>query len=146
MLTRAPLALLLAIAGPAIAASTVAGAADLTVAVTGLPQESGALIVCLWAQPSGFPDCSKGESTVKSTTAREGATVRFAGIPDGTYAVSVLHDVNGDGKLGTNLIGIPNEPVGFSNNVRLRFGPPKFDAAAIDVAGDETITVAVRKP
>ena len=72
--------------------------------------------------------------------------VRFAGIPAGTYAVSVLHDVNGDGKLGTNLLGIPNEPVGFSNNVRLRFGPPRFQAAAFAVDGDEAITVTVSKP
>lgn len=126
------------------AAPAVASAAELTVAVTGLPQETGAIIICLWAQPSGFPDCSKGESTVKSTTAREGATVRFAGLAAGTYAVSVLHDANGDGKLGTNVLGIPNEPIGFSNNVRVRFGPPKFTAAAFEVAGDDTITIQVK--
>jgi uncharacterized protein (DUF2141 family) len=139
MFRSAAIATLLAFTLPA-----AARAADLTVAVTGLPQETGSLVVCLWSQPEGFPDCSKGRSVVKSTTARQGATVRFDGLKDGTYAVSVLHDVNGDGKLGTNMLGIPNEPVGFSNNARIRFGPPKFSAAAFPLAGHGEITVRVR--
>ena len=33
-----------------------------------------------------------------------------------SYAISTYHDVNGNGKLDTNLMSIPTEPFGFSNN------------------------------
>jgi len=48
-----------------------------------------------------------------------------------SFAISVIHDVNGNGKLDTNLFRIPKEPYGFTNNAGTTFGPPKFEAAAI---------------
>ena len=47
-----------------------------------------------------------------------------------SFAISVIHDMNGNGKLDTNLFRIPKEPYGFSNNAGATFGPPKFEAAA----------------
>jgi len=32
------------------------------------------------------------------------------------YAISIYHDVNSNGKLDTNIMRIPTEPYGFSNN------------------------------
>jgi uncharacterized protein (DUF2141 family) len=45
----------------------------------------------------------------------------------GSYAIRVFHDQNSNGKLDTNLIGIPKERFGFSNNVMGQFGPPAFE-------------------
>ncbi len=45
----------------------------------------------------------------------------------GRYMVSFYHDVNGNGRLDRTAIGIPREPVAFSNNARPRFGPPRFE-------------------
>ena len=42
------------------------------------------------------------------------------------YAVSVFYDVNNNSELDTGFLGIPKEKVGFSNNAKGRFGPPKF--------------------
>jgi uncharacterized protein (DUF2141 family) len=56
-------------------------------------------------------------------------------------ALSVFHDANNDGKLGANPAGVPIEPYGFSRDARGRFGPPEFDAAAIDVQGDQRVTI-----
>jgi uncharacterized protein (DUF2141 family) len=61
--------------------------------------------------------------------------VRFAGIAPGTYAVSVFHDENANGKLDTNFMGIPREGVRASNNAKGHLGPPKFNAAAFRFAG-----------
>jgi len=36
-------------------------------------------------------------------------------IADGEYVVSIFQDLNDNGKLDTNLLGIPKEPVGISN-------------------------------
>jgi uncharacterized protein (DUF2141 family) len=55
--------------------------------------------------------------------------VIFEGIPQGTYAVSVFHDENMNGKLDKNFVGAPKEGYGASNNPKKRMGPPKFDEA-----------------
>ena len=50
-------------------------------------------------------------------------------VPKGIYAVSVHHDENKNGKLDTNVIGIPIEGIGASRNPSMTFGPPEFDEA-----------------
>lgn len=63
-------------------------------------------------------------------------------LPPATYAVSVYEDLNSNHKLDHNLIGIPREPVGASNNPSARFGPPHFDECSfhlLDTA--QTITI-----
>jgi uncharacterized protein (DUF2141 family) len=47
----------------------------------------------------------------------------------GQYAIAVYHDKNKNGKLDTNLLGIPTENYGFSNNARGKFGPASWDQA-----------------
>ena len=36
-------------------------------------------------------------------------------LAPGEYALCVYHDINSNGELDTNLVGIPKEPFGFSN-------------------------------
>jgi len=54
-------------------------------------------------------------------------------LPAGEYALSIFQDVNDDGKLERNFIGLPKEPAGLSNNLRPKFGPPKYKDAAFPV-------------
>ena len=78
--------------------------------------------------------------TVAAGRARD---LRFDDMPTGGYAVALVHDENGNGKLDTRF-GIPIEGVGFSNNPKLFFGPPSFNAARIAVnerPTDETVRI-----
>src|SRR5450755_1266464 len=63
------------------------------------------------------------------------AVCEFPRLNAGAYAISVFHDENSNGRLDTNLMGIPREGVGASNNAKGHFGPPKFDAAAFRFSG-----------
>ena len=47
----------------------------------------------------------------------------------GEYGISVFHDVDGNNELNTNWIGIPNEPVGMSNDAKGKMGPAKYKDA-----------------
>lgn len=71
----------------------------------------------------------------------DGAVVRFL-LPEGTYAFQVYHDLDDNGEMKTNFIGIPKEPTGVSNNAKGRFGPPKFKNAAVEI-GSETAEVTL---
>ena len=50
-------------------------------------------------------------------------------LPYGTYAILVHHDINGNGMMEKNWLGIPKEPTGVSNGTPAGFGPPRFDDA-----------------
>lgn len=66
------------------------------------------------------------------------AVATFTDIPDGTYAISVFHDKNKDGKLNT-FLGIPTENYGASNNAPSNFGPPKWKDAKFEVRNGELV-------
>ena len=70
-------------------------------------------------------------------------TFRFEGLKAGRYAVAMYHDVDGDESLDTNMLGIPREPYGFSNNAVGRFGPPSFDDAAVVVPDEGQVETRV---
>ncbi|MEO6039142.1 MAG: DUF2141 domain-containing protein [Saprospiraceae bacterium] len=55
--------------------------------------------------------------------------ITLAGLPAGHYAISCFHDVNGNGELDKNFLGIPTEPYGFSNNARPKFRAPNWEEA-----------------
>ena len=62
----------------------------------------------------------------------------------GTYAVSVYEDLNGNHKLDHNFLGIPQEPVGASNNPKTRIGPPRFDECSFHIGTTSTnITITL---
>lgn len=61
--------------------------------------------------------------------------VTFDNIPEGTYAISVFHDEDSNGKLAT-FLGIPTESTGSSNNAPANFGPPKWGDAKFQVKGN----------
>lgn len=53
----------------------------------------------------------------------------FNDIPDGDYSISIYHDVNANGILDKNFMGIPNEPYGISMDGKQMFGPPSYNDA-----------------
>ena len=48
------------------------------------------------------------------------------GLAPGQYGAMIFQDLNKDGKMNFNLVGMPLEPYGFSNNSRGLFGPPRL--------------------
>ena len=57
-------------------------------------------------------------------------------LPFGNYAIAVYHDKNTNGKLDTNVLGIPKERYGFSNNARGRFGPASWNDSFFSFTAD----------
>src|SRR4051812_16573780 len=59
-------------------------------------------------------------------------TVKFADLPEGNYAVAVIHDVNDNHKLDTGFMGIPTERWGSSNNPKV-WRKPYFSEVKVGV-------------
>ena len=110
------------------------------VAIDGLHNDRGQVLCALFSSAADFPKKpDRAVARAHSTIVSRHAKCEFQGIPPGTYAVSVFHDENSNGKLDTNFMGIPREGVGASNNAKGRFGPPKFSAAAFQYLGGSVI-------
>jgi len=116
--------------GGAAAAGPGEGGGKLVVTVSGLRSERGFVQLCVTRNAKAFPDCSDDQGSRKLTApASEAARgIVIEGLAEGDYAISLIHDENGNRKLDT-MLGIPREGVGFSRNPPIRFGAPGFVAA-----------------
>jgi len=113
-------------------------AATLEVAITGLASDDGDVHVALYDRPEAFPksDGMRVETQVAIRDRR--ATVTFADLQPGSYAIAVYHDANGNHDFDQGFLGIPLEDYGFSAGARAFFGPPSFTEAAFKVSAPLT--------
>lgn len=104
------------------------------------------LFVAVHSNADEFPmSCDKA---IKWTVIATGDQTELSikDIAAGDYAVSVFADVNDNGKLDTNFIGMPKEPVAVSRDAKGKFGPPKFADAAFKVGeGVDTQTITFKR-
>jgi len=128
------------LAAAALLAASPAFATELTFEITGIESAEGHVLVALYDETQFL------KKPIKAFRLKPDKTLAgtFGDVPPGTYAVSVVHDENGNGRLDFNAVGFPIERYGFSNNPFL-MGPPKFDDARIEVNGtSKAVPIAVR--
>lgn len=123
-------------AGAALLGGASAPGEDVSVMVTGLRNGKGQVFACLTADPRAFPDCKSDPAARQLIVPAAGdeTVLDFGAVAPGTYAISLFHDENGNGKLDTVLM-MPKEGFGFSRDAKVRFGPPRFAAASFTVGG-----------
>ncbi len=132
-----PLATLLFLALSALPAT----AGELRVRVLGLASEAGTVQVALYNSAESYK-VSKALAGQFAPARKAGVSAVFSDLPPGNYALAVFHDLNGNDELDSNLMGIPNEPYGFSRNARGRFGPPTFEDMSV-VVGEASSSIEI---
>ncbi len=101
--------------------------------LTGLRSTKGQVMACITAVPAAFPNCDKDKNAVHVKVKADAAARFTIHAPGpGNYAVAVVHDENGNGKMDMRLF-LPREGFGFSRNPKLGMGPPKFAASSFAV-------------
>jgi uncharacterized protein (DUF2141 family) len=120
------------------------GSASLNITVRGIKSSKGVIRLAICPRNAGFPDCKGREVRSASLPIQNGeATIRFTDLPAATYAISVFHDGNANGKLDT-FLGIPKEGYGFSRNPPFRPRAPRFAEVELLVSGAMTETIMLR--
>jgi uncharacterized protein (DUF2141 family) len=131
--------------GAWLAASTLsmaAVAAPVEIAVTGVTEARGHVRVELCTKntflTSSCPYQGEAPATVGATV------VKIAEVPPGEYAAQVFHDETDQGVVHQNLLGIPREKIGFSNDAPVHLRGPRFREAAFSVGSElQRITLKV---
>jgi len=112
---------------------------NVTVTVAEADNNAGKMFIALYNSETGF--LNKRYKGTVSKIENKTCTVAFKAIPEGTYAVSIFHDENDNGKMDTNFFGIPSEDYGCSNNATGLMGPPKWEDAKFELKSDKKITI-----
>ena len=136
---------LLVLCAPA-KAGFVQAEVTLHVTVVDFDNASGAAGVAVWSAARGFPeDIEHAVATTYAGIEDGTAVAQFSHLAPGTYAVTVYHDENNNGRFDKNWIGMPTEAWGVSNNVHPRLRAPRFDEARLDLkSGEHSIEIRVR--
>lgn len=106
---------------------------NIHVRIQNIENEQGVLRIGLFKESDKFLEEASWSKDIP-VNGRNIVEVDFENIPYDTYAISIYQDLDENGKLDANFIGIPKEPVGFSNDHRPKMGPPKFNGAKFDLA------------
>ena len=149
---------ILTLAPFAVCAALSAQAADIEIEVRGIKVRTGQVHAALFANADDFSldlafhgmvtdegKISVGIFTKDNRLPRPPAEfvsapanaktihLHMGDVAPGTYALALYQDVNNDGKLETNLNGVPLEPWGMSNNPRVSGRGPTWSDAQFEL-------------
>jgi len=123
--------------------ASTASLAQLEITIKNIQNDKGNVRVGIFKDKETFLKNAAYGKVVKAR--KNELKVIFDDLPSGTYAVSVIHDENENGKLDSNMIGIPKEGFGFANDAMGTFGPPGFEKASITVETQKvSITITMK--
>ncbi len=104
---------------------------DITIHLTGLKLQESNVYIAMFESVTGFPHELDSAETTKLPATNTQMKLTVPQLTGLSRAIAVFQDLDGNGQLSKNALGIPTEPYGFSNNVRGVLGPPTFQEAVI---------------
>ena len=116
---------------------------SITVKVVHLRNSTGIVQFSLYNTKESIPDehFEKYYLQSKSKIVNQTATITFSNLPEGDYAINILHDENEDGTVDKGMI-LPIEGLGFSNFDALNlFNRPSYKRAQFELHTDTIITI-----
>ncbi|HAQ17919.1 MAG TPA: hypothetical protein DCR40_01645 [Prolixibacteraceae bacterium] len=118
---------------------------SLTIDVSELRNSKGTVLFALYNRDDAFPDehYKKYFKKLTGVIVNGASSVTFENLPEGKYAVNILHDENNDGKIKKGII-LPKEGIGFSNFQSISFSNrPSFTKASFNLQSDKKIKVNI---
>jgi uncharacterized protein (DUF2141 family) len=103
----------------------------LEVRITNVSEVKGCVRMAVFASASDFEEEKNAvyeEVVPLSSTATIYRRLPLSG--SSSYGIALYHDVNNNGKLDRNGLGIPKEPYAFSNNPAAKWQAPTFSEIA----------------
>jgi uncharacterized protein (DUF2141 family) len=112
---------------------------ELTLNITGFENDDGTVKIALSNSKEDYTKKGKAYRAESAPIQNKSAQWKFEDLPFGTYAIKIFHDVNNNGELDTNFLGIPSENYGFSNNATGSFGPASWEDALFNFDKDSMV-------
>ena len=113
---------------------------QLTLKVTNISESKGHIRVAIFNSEADFLQKPVAAFAVEAT--KDEVVIPCSGLPQGTYAITLFHDLNDNGYMDTGSMGIPTEDYGFSNNAKPVMGPPSFEKCSFTL--EEELTMEIK--
>ena len=112
------------------------------VSMSGFDNNDGTAMIALYDSEDNYLE--KRLLGALSPIENQEASATFSDVPDGIYAISVVHDEDNNGKLNMVMGFYPSEETGASNNAPANFGPPKWEVAKFEVKNGQHLTQNIK--
>lgn len=116
----------------------------LSIHISGISKIKGSLFIAIFRPTDDFPVFGKQFKGIIKEVEGKSQNYTFDDLPEGEYALAIYQDENRNKILDKNLLGIPTEIYGFSNNARRTFSAPSFQEAKFKLNKDLQQTVFLK--
>lgn len=116
----------------------------LSIHISGISKIKGSLFIAIFRPTDDFPVFGKQFKGIVKEVEGKSQNYNFDNLPEGEYALAIYQDENRNKILDKNLLGIPTEIYGFSNNARRTFSAPSFQEAKFKLNKDLQQTVFLK--
>ncbi len=100
----------------------------ISITISNIRSDKGIICLALYDHKDQFPhDPSRDYEFSKTLINDSSLEVILSDIPPGIYALSLLDDEDENHKMKYNILRMPKEGYGFSNNVKPRLSSPPFE-------------------
>ena len=119
----------------------------LTITVNGIKKVKGSLLVAVYKSAEDYENgLAYAIQKINVPVADKKQVLKITGLEFGSYGIKMFQDINDDGTLNKNFVGIPKEPYGFSNDVKATFSAPNFEETVfVFSAENKAISMALNK-
>jgi uncharacterized protein (DUF2141 family) len=132
--------LLFFLAGLAYGQAPAAEGVTVTITLENVLNDQGEILASLNTSETFMK--GGGIASYRGAAQKGALTFNFSNVPPVVYAVSVLHDLNGNERMDFQPGGMPSEPYAMSGN-DMSMGPPSFEASQFTV-GTEDVSLRIR--
>lgn len=102
---------------------------DFFLTVIGFENDEGKAMIALFNSEETYSENGEKFKYVAAEIKDSKAEWTIEDLPFGEYAIKLYHDENENMELDRNMLGIPSETFGFSNNATGNFGPADYEDA-----------------
>ena len=113
----------------------------LTIKISNIEKMQGEIKVGVFNTGTNFLKQGAAIKNYSIKVDKNTALLTITDLPKGEYAITMYHDENSDNECNRNFIGIPKEPYGFSNNIKPKFGPPKYNDCKFIFSDNKTLNI-----
>jgi len=115
---------------------------SLTINITGIKQIDGSTLkIAVYNSKDTYFDQDQMFRSVEVPADSVIVMHTFTDLPEGTYAITIYHDEDGNGKMTRKWYGPPAEGYAFSNNYHSAIKPASFKDAAFVLDGNKTLEI-----
>ena len=118
------------------------GSGQLIVQLKGLKTGKGQLFISLFSTEEGFPD--QPVKALKTWSLPADPEIDLGHFPAGTYALALLHDLDGNRKMTYSFLGMPQDGYSSSPDGGAKWSKPVFSKAKFNIGpGTNRLTLKV---